>query len=382
MATSTTDIVVRLRVCYSGPMNTTSTICANDVVEREATWLIPGLVPEFALTIVDGDPGQGKSFLTLELAAALSTAHTLGPDGRVPSGRVRKTLIANAEDDIPATLRPRLRGLSADLKHVYFLPLKQGAEREETPFLPEDIGFFERHVRDTGAEVLIIDPVMGYLSPYIKANSDQAVRIALGALRNLADRQRITVVLVRHLNKSGGAKAIYRGGGSIGITGLARSALYVGPNPEDKRVKILAQIKSNLGPIEKPWQFRMVETPELADPSKNLRKVEWLGTADIPMSRLLSERPEALPIEKAEAFLKALFAKGKPILVREVQAKAEENGVTKHTLRNAKESLGIQTERRGKDQYWLPPGKLVEVDAFEKIRHEAGLPQSKESEDE
>jgi hypothetical protein len=363
-------------------MNTPSALCANDVQERATTWLVPGLIPEFTLSIIDGDPGQGKSFLTLELAAALSIGYTIGPLGRVQASCRTKTLIANSEDDLAATLRPRLRGLGADLKQVYFLPMKPGAERPLQVYLPDDLNFIERHLRETEAKLLVVDPLMGYLSPYIKANSDQAVRIALGALRNLAESLRITVILVRHLNKSGGSKAIYRGGGSIGITGLVRSALFVGPNPEDKDTKILAQVKSNLGPIQKPWQFRMVTAADGPCADQRLRRLEWLGTVDIPLSRLLSERPEALPIEKAEAFLKRLLTDASGMRIRDIQEAADAHGIKRHTLRNAKESLGLETEKRGKDQYWLPPGISVKVDEIERIKRDAQRDQEKESGDE
>ena len=236
-------------------------INANAVTVKEVEWLVPGLIPTNRLAVMDGDPGQGKSYLTLELASAITLGQTIGPSGRLKNFNApANVLILNAEDDPDSTMVPRLRFMKADLSRIWF------GEKLNNPgpgrdgqivkcrgiYLPNDVSLIEAMCTKLEIRLLIIDPIMGFISLEISSNSDQAIRIALGSLKTLAQELSVTILLVRHMNKSGGSKVLYRGGGSIGIIGLTRCGLYVGPNPENKDQKILAQVKNNLGPLAAP----------------------------------------------------------------------------------------------------------------------------------
>jgi RecA-family ATPase len=142
------------------------------VKSKNVTWLIPGMVPAACITIIDGDPGQGKSFLTLEFAARLSRGQAItcnGHDGQ-PTQAPQSVLIMNAEDLQAETLRPRLEGLGADLDRIHFLegPKERGGGASAILF-PQCWPAIEFGLERTGAKLLIVDPVMAFLDPHVKS---------------------------------------------------------------------------------------------------------------------------------------------------------------------------------------------------------------------
>jgi hypothetical protein len=323
------------------------------VTRREVRWLVPGLIPRGKLTIIDGDPGQGKSMLTLELAAALSRGMIITPDGRVP---------LDPED----TVAPRLDHLEADGKFVAICPCASDQKGRICPWaFPTHDALFANLVREMRPQLVVIDPVMAFLAAGVSPNSDQEVRLALLGLQRVAQESGAAIVLVRHLNKSGGQKVIYRGGGSIGLVGLCRSALYVGPNPDDPDTQILAHVKSNNGRLQMPWTFRLAE-------AGGRRFVEWTGKTDVPLGRLIGERPEKLPVEMAEAFLKEQLADNKPHEVDGVKAAADAKGIKKKTLENAKRNLGVRTEKIRGVWHWIGPNSTWSPNLIDSIQSDAG----------
>jgi hypothetical protein len=330
-------------------------------------WLIDGLIPKDHVTIFDGDPGQGKSFLSLELAAAVSRGETLTPNGRRLVGQPGHVLILNAEDDVRCTMIPRLQALSANMSFIRFLTSVPSQDGRGRPLLlPDDAPHLEDTVCAWHASLVIVDPIMAYLAERVRTQSDQAVRLALRCLKEMAEKRQCTVILIRHLNKSGDAKVLYRGGGSIGIIALARAAFYVGPNPENPVTKLFAQVKNNLGPLAKPWIFSLVTGPQ------NLRRIEWQGVSDVPLSRLIHVPDDKLPIEIAQEFLRRRVKPGKPVLVRDVIAAAKAEHISQQTLIRARRKLGMIFFAHGHERYWGWPGDEPR-DPLEAIRREAKL---------
>jgi len=227
-----------------------------DVAPERVSWLWRGRIPLGKITLIDGDPGTGKSALATDLAARVSVGRKF-PDG-TPC-RAGGVVIASAEDGLADTIRPRLDAAGADLSRVLALATVPDGDTERLISVPEDIGVIRRGIEQVQARLVVIDPLMAFLSGDVNSHRDQDVRRALAPLAKLAEETGAALVVVRHLNKSSDGNALYRGGGSIGIVGQARSALLVARHPEDDRRRVLASLKSNLAEPAPSLAFTFTE---------------------------------------------------------------------------------------------------------------------------
>jgi phage N-6-adenine-methyltransferase len=311
-----------------------------ELTPRHAEWLWEPRIPRGELTVVDGDPSVNKSSLLLDLAARVSAGRPLPGGGPASPGGV---LLLPGEDSVEKTVLPRLRAAGADLGRV--------AVPERAVEIPRDLGWLERAAVDTGAALVVVDPLTAFLG--CDATAEHRVRRALTPLRGLAERTGAAVVLVRHLTKRGGRHALYRGVGSVAIAAAARSALLVGRAPGGPRLRVLCQTKNNLGPEAAGLLFEAVPGPDGAV------RVEWRGECGYTPDDLLGPPPGGRRAG-AEAFLAGVLAGG-PRRQREVRAAAEAAGLAYRTLERARGSLGVVSERRGWGRgsacYWrLPDG--------------------------
>ena len=246
-----------------------------DVFKEPVEWLWQGRIPRGAITMLDGDPEVGKSTLSLDLAARVSAG------ARLPDGARRHmpapVLLVGAEDSLAATVRPRLEAAGAALQHVHAL---EAVYTEEQPLgrplrLPTDNRALHRAIMQTEAVLVIIDPLMSFIDAEINSSIDQDVRKVLWPLAQTAEQTGAAIMIVRHLTKgSTGGPVIYRGGGSMGIIGAARSGLMAFTDLENDRsgeTKVLAHTKSNLSRKAVPLDYKIV-----ADPQTGIGKVEWL----------------------------------------------------------------------------------------------------------
>lgn len=200
-----------------------------DVVSEQVTWLWPGRLPAGKLVVLDGDPSLGKSTLALTFAAHLSVGRAW-PDG-TPCPHA-DTVLLSAEDGLADTVRPRLDAAGGDPARVHALTeVVDLAEDTGECFLRSptlrDVGPISDAVESTGARLLIVDVLMAYLGGKTDSHRDQDIRAVLHPIAALADRAGCTVLLLRHLNKTTGGSALYRGGGSIGIVGACRAGYVV-----------------------------------------------------------------------------------------------------------------------------------------------------------
>jgi hypothetical protein len=211
-------------------------------------WVWQNRIPRGAVTLLDGDPGLGKSTITLDITARVSRGWGMPlelADGR----QVRNpasVLLLSAEDSLSQTIRTRLEAAGADLDRVIALEAVRTTEGERPPVLPWDLALVEGRIAEEGIKLVVVDPFMAYLDGELDAHRDQDVRRCLHQLKLLAERTGVAILLVRHLNKLMGGPALYRGGGSIGITGAVRSAVVVGRDPADHERLVLATVKCNL----------------------------------------------------------------------------------------------------------------------------------------
>jgi RecA-family ATPase len=221
------------------------------VAPEPVPWLSPGRLAAGAITLLDGDPGLGKSTLLCDFAARISTGTPLPGGQPAPPAAA---IIMSAEDDPHATIRPRIDAAGGDPSRVFaFGVLAELGPGGALLRLPEHVDVLRDVIETLGAALVVVDPLVAFLSPRLNANSDQAVRGALASLKTVAQLTGAAIVAVRHLTKATAmGNPLYRGGGSIGLVGAARTALLLAPDPAAPDRRILAGVKSNLGPSLRP----------------------------------------------------------------------------------------------------------------------------------
>jgi hypothetical protein len=310
------------------------------------------------LTILDGDPGVGKSHVTLDLAARLSWGQPW-PDGAPSRIGPANTIVLNGEDGAQDTVRERLRLLGADLERVYILP--PGPELGQAVGFPAQAYRLGATIAQFQASLVVIDPIVSFLSEGISTGNDQSVRRALLPLAQVAEQHDCAILMVRHLNKSGSRRSLYRGGGSIGIIGMCRCGWLIAEEPggaPPQQRYVLAQTKNNLGPIQPSVAYEL-KKQEKED--GGLGALTWLGTSPLSADQLLGRfEPAKRPAPRAQAsdFLNEFLAQG-PRTSREIWEAAQPLGLTERTLSRAKQLLCVRSVRVWADgkrlSYWLLP---------------------------
>lgn len=313
-----------------------------DVEPEEVRWLWPARIPLGKLTLLDGDPDVGKSTLALDLAARLSRLAPM-PDGSEPELEdPRGTVLLTAEDGLGDTVRPRLDAAGADVTRVARLATVDVGDAERIPTV-EDLGPIHDAIEQKDAALLVLDPLTAFMGQDVNTHRDADVRAALAGLADLADATGVTVLAIRHLNKSRGSHPLYRGGGSIGLIAAARSGLLAARDPQDPEGpgRVLAVTKCNLAARPSALSYRL-------EPTAGTVRVQWEGETEHAASELL-DRPtgeERTAREEAAHFLQEELAAGaRP--VSELKNAAETAGLSWRTVRRAKSDLEVDARREG-----------------------------------
>jgi archaellum biogenesis ATPase FlaH len=219
------------------------TVKVSDVEREEVSWLWKDRIPRGKLTIIEGDPGEGKSFLSQAIATAITRGFGLpGEEKREPE----TVLIMSAEDGLADTIRPRLEDMGADVSKVVALRGLTDEEGKERPLTLADLDVIEEAVVEHQPALVIVDPIIAYVAGKDTHKANE-VRSLLAPLAALAEKHKTAILAIRHLNKGTG-KASYRGQGSIDFLAACRSAFLVGEDPENPGQKVFCHIKANLGP--------------------------------------------------------------------------------------------------------------------------------------
>ncbi len=215
-------------------------------------------------------------------------------------------VILSAEDDLSDTIRPRLEAAGADLARIVALTAVNTGDNTRLPML-SDLDAIKHAIAQVNARLVIIDPLMAYLSSKIDSYRDQDIRRSLAPLAALAAETGVAVLVIRHLNKNGSGNALYRGGGSIGIIGAARSGLLVAKDPEDEGRQILAVIKANLAKRAPSLAYRILATNEIP-------YLSWEGPTGHTASSLLANQGEdgegGSTLKEAKEFLWEMLVDG------------------------------------------------------------------------
>jgi hypothetical protein len=332
-----------------------------DVVARPVEWLWPGRLPRGKLVVFDGDPSVGKSTVTVDLAARITTGSPM-PDGHRLDGP-RSVVLLSAEDAADDTIRPRFDAAGGDPKRAVLfegvnVTTEDGEPRMRPPVLPGDLDRLERIVLEEQAVLVVVDVLNAFLSGKVDGHRDQDVRSALMPLSRMAERCNCCVVVIRHLNKAGGANPLYRGGGSIGIIGAARVGLLVGADPDDETRRILAVSKSNLAAEPPALAYRLVTSDE-----HGCARIVWEGATAHRAGDLLSTRADSDDDQADATDVLASILDDGPMWVKEVFDAMAEAGFSKDQAKNAKKKLKVRSRKVGKpgdtDTGWkwtLPKG--------------------------
>lgn len=300
---------------------------AKDLVAEPIRWAWPNRIALGALTLIDGDPGDGKSVLTCDLAARWSSGLKM-PDGSDnPLGGPATVVMVSAEDDLAATVIPRLYAHGADMSRIACINC---GPREDIPFsLGEHLTGLGLLLGKEQVQILILDPLMAYLPDGTDSSGDSSVRRALAPLMLMARRYNIAIIVVRHLNKNGTGKALYRGGGSIAFSGMARAAYMVTRHPDDENARVFAAVKNNLAPLGSSLVYRLS-----SDPKFGVARLDWEGEVNAGAQELLDSVPGDVPAGELTRFL--LETCVNPLPWREIVSKGRSEGYTESSLRAAR----------------------------------------------
>ena len=311
------------------------TSCSN-VQSRKTDWLWSGRIPFGAITIIESNPGSGKSTLTLDIAARVTRGREM-PDGS-PGLPPANVVVIASEDDLSGTILPRLDAAGADRSRVIVLDSSLPASADFQ--IPRDLHQLDQFFRDQSAKLLIFDQVSAYLDT--ASNSDVRVRRSLSPLAQFAAQHACAVVAIRHFRKSESGQAIHRGTGSIAFAAAARSVLAVVPDPgsDDEHRQILVSTKSNLGPLAPSLAYRTVTRDEVVG-------IEWLGTSNCCAGDLHNEMRMHRSQRSHAMFAIYSFLKDGPVRSTNVEKAAREAGVAKRTFDRAAHDLRLVRRKYG-----------------------------------
>jgi hypothetical protein len=340
----------------------------NTVEAKPIDWLWPDWLARGVLAVLDGDPGLGKSSVTLDLVARLTT----GANFPLEAGAQRLpqcVLVAAPEDSIAHVVMPRLEAAGADLARVAFVKgvverTAQGAETYSLQ-LPRDLDLVARAVREYRPALLVIDPLFAVMGldrrgRFLRASDEQSVRRLLGELKQLAEEAALTILLIRHLNKNRRGSAVLRGSGSVAIAGQARAVLLAAKDPADPDARVLAMVKTNMGALPRSLRFVVGEGRSSVGPCSQVR---WLGECDLTADDLLcppqnggagEDEEDEGAYAAARAFLERLLADG-PKTWAEIVTAGEGEGLAQWTLRMVRKELRLVRSGRGPGTRWSLP---------------------------
>jgi hypothetical protein len=303
--------------------------CLADIAPQAVSFLWDPYLPLGKLTLLEGDPGQGKSWLTAAIAAAGSRGRGLPGLGDFPPFR---TLFLTAEDGLPDTLRPRLESLGADCGAVF------ACDQPLALDLDTGLATLAQALATFAPRLVVVDPLVAFLGRATDIYRANEVRSVLAPLVKLVEGHGCALLAVRHLNKAKLGRTLYAGQGSIDFTAAARSVLLAGSAAEDADAHALIHIKSNLAPHGPALAYHL------------LPAFLWQGPSRLTANDLLAAAApadEASAEDDARTFLRSTLAGPDPLPARLVLNAARDAGISQRTLKRAKRKEGVRTTRRG-----------------------------------
>ena len=300
-------------------------------------WLLYPFIPFGKVTIVQGDPGEGKTTMVLQIIAKLTKGEAVLPSGSDEPALEAKTadlepvnvIYQTAEDGLGDTIKPRLLSAGADCSRVMVIDDNDQA-------LTMMDARLEEAIIKTKARLVVLDPIQGFLGAAVDMHRANEIRPLMKRVAVLAEKYHCAIILIGHMNKNSNGKSSYRGLGSIDFQAAARSVLIVGRIKDEPEIRVVCHVKSSLAPEGKSIAFRLDKDTGF----------EWIGEYDISADDLLSGDNRGQKIHEAKEFLKEILVSGS-VAQTKVAEEAESRGIKKKTLWNAKKELEIESVKIG-----------------------------------
>lgn len=305
-----------------------------DVQVEEVKWLLYPFIPFGKITILQGDPGEGKTTVMLHIIARLTKGEPLAFCEDDAEYEPMNVIYQTAEDGLGDTIKPRLLDAGADCSKVMVID-----DSDEPLTISDDR--LEMAIEVSGAKLVVLDPLQGYLGAGVDMHRANEIRPLMHRLSVLAEKYQCAVVLIGHMNKNSMSKAGYRALGSIDIPAAARSVIVCGRMKDDPEMRVLCQIKNSLAPEAQAIAFRL-------DRETGFR---WIGEVDVTVDELISGECKTSRFQEAETFLQETLQDGE-LSATEIYSLAEKEGIKQKTLRNAKNKMGVTVEKKNNKWYW------------------------------
>ena len=295
----------------------------SEVEETVVQWLWYPFIPFGKVTLIQGNPGKGKTWLAMAIAAYCTNGKELPNALPIEPFNV---LYQTAEDGIADTIKPRLAKCGADMTRVRFIN-----EDEKQLSMTDDR--IEKAIRQNNVRLMIMDPIQAYLGANVDMNRANEIRPLFRHLSTIAERTGCAIVLIGHLNKSSGSQSDYRSLGSIDIAAAVRSILFVEKVEKEKEqdIRVVYQQKDSLAKKENPVAFSLGE-----------EGLKWLGEYDISIEDLLMGKAgtkKETKLEKAQKLILELLTKRKVMCLEELEAELLAYGISSRTGRDARKQL-------------------------------------------
>ena len=308
-------------------------------------WLLYPFISFGKVTIVQGDPGEGKTTMVLQIIAKLTKGEAVLPSGSDEPALEEKTMdlepvnviYQTAEDGLGDTIKPRLLSAGADCSRVMVIDDNDQA-------LTMMDARLEEAIIKTKARLVVLDPIQGFLGAAVDMHRANEIRPLMKRVAVLAEKYHCAIILIGHMNKNSNGKSSYRGLGSIDFQAAARSVLIVGRIKDEPEIRVVCHVKSSLAPEGKSIAFRLDKDTGF----------EWIGEYDIRADDLLSGDNRGQKIHEAKEFLKEILVSGS-VAQTKVAEEAESRGIKKKTLWNAKKELEIESVKIGNQWFWMLP---------------------------
>ena len=294
----------------------------SDVELTPVEWLWKPYLPFGKLSVLQGNPGEGKTYFAMHLAAACTNGKLLPNMERMEPFNV---IYQTAEDGLGDTVKPRLIEAGADLDRVLVI------DDSEVQLTLSDERI-EKAIIENNARLVIIDPIQAYLGADVDMNRANEVRPIFMRLGQVAQRTGCAILLIGHLNKAAGMQSLQRGLGSIDIAAAVRSVMFIGKLKHDPTMRILTHEKSSLAPPGVSLAFSLGDEGGF----------RWFGEYDITADEMLSgiEPQRETKTQQAKDLICTLLAGGKQVLSEDIDKAALERGIPGRTVRDAKRELG------------------------------------------
>ena len=301
---------------------TVKIIRMSDMELTPVDWLWKPYLPFGKLSVLQGNPGEGKTYFAMHLAAACTNGKLLPNMERIEPFNV---IYQTAEDGLGDTVKPRLIEAGADLDRVLVI------DDSDVQLTLSDERI-EKAIIENNARLVIIDPIQAYLGADVDMNRANEVRPIFMRLGQVAQRTGCAILLIGHLNKAAGMQSLQRGLGSIDIAAAVRSVMFIGKLKHDPTMRILTHEKSSLAPPGASLAFSLGDEGGF----------RWVGEYDITADEMLSgiELQRETKTQQAKDLICTLLAGGKQVLSEDIDKAALERGIPGRTVRDAKRELG------------------------------------------